>query len=148
MKNKLEYRFKAYQIKTDKGYEWGVDFPDVEGVRGAGDTIEEAIKNGQDNLEMHLKFMKESGQAIPEPMLEPDIDEYSGKLVLRLSKYNHKKLTEVAEKQGVSLNALLNEMISEGLSKRESKLATSQIIDELRDEIITSNNLSLKLKHN
>lgn len=148
MNNKLDYRFKAYQIETDKGYQWGIDYPDFMGVCGAGNTIEEAINDGKENLRIHIQMLKEAGENIPNPTLELETNDYSGKMVLRLSKSNHKKLSEVAENEGVSINSLLNEMVTEGLANRLNQKATKEIIDDLRNEMITDNNLSLNLKHN
>ena len=144
MNNKLDYRFKAFQFKTSEGYSWMIKYPDLPGVVGGGDTLEEAINEGKNNIKVYLEMLKEDGDQIPAPTLEPEPEDYSGKMVLRLSKTNHMKLSEVAQNEGISINSLLNEMITEGLANRLNHKATAQIIDELRNEI----NLSLKDKNN
>ena len=45
------------------------------------------------------------GQAIPEPAPK---EEYSGKFVVRLPRSLHRQLVESAEREGVSLNQLVN----------------------------------------
>lgn len=148
MNNNLDYRFKAFQFKTEEGFSWMIKYPDIPGVVGGGDTLQEAIKEGKENIKVYFEMLKEEGKNIPQPTLEPEPEEYSGKMVLRLSKTNHMKLSEVAKSEGVSINALLNEMVTEGLANRLSQKATTQIIEQLRNEMIADNNLSLNLKHN
>lgn len=146
---KLNYRFKAYQIEgDDHTFEWGIEFVDVPNIVGGGDTVEEAYYEALENLKVYFEYLKEEGEPIPEPTKEPSCEQYSGKLVLRLSKSNHKLISEIAEQENVSINALLNEMISEGLTNRIANKAANDLISELKQEYAKQNNLSLKLIKN
>lgn len=145
----LNYRFKAYQIESeDHDFEWGVEFIDVPNIVGGGDTVEEAYYEALENLHVYFDYLKDNGEPIPEPTKEPSSTFYSGKLVLRLSKNNHKLISEIAEQENVSINALLNEMISEGITNKIANKATSELISDLKEEYIKENNLSLKLAKN
>lgn len=73
---------------------------------------------------------------------------YSGKLVLRLSKENHRKLSELSQTEEISINSLINEMITEGISNRINKKAVKQLVDNLEKEYSRDNKLSLKPNNN
>jgi predicted HicB family RNase H-like nuclease len=53
---------------------------------------------------MVLQDLEESGEPIPEPL---GLREYSGKLVLRMPTDLHRQLTLEAAEQGVSINTLI-----------------------------------------
>lgn len=149
MKERLNYRFKAYQIKCeDDTYGWVVRFADVPEVVGGGDTVEEAYNEAMSNLEYYFETLKEEGKEIPAPTQDPEENDYSGKLVLRLSKSNHKKLAELSEQENISINALLNEIINEGITKRISAKALKELIADTEKEYALQNNLSLNLVKN
>ena len=52
---------------------------------------------------------------IPEPQ---SIDDYNGRISLRIPKSLHKNIIEVAKVEGVSANQYLNHLISTGMGKR------------------------------
>lgn len=145
LEKELNYRFKAFQLETTEGFEWGVQFVDVPNVVGGGDTVEEAYYEALENLHVYFDYLKENNEEIPKPTKEPEYEDYSGKLVLRLSKNKHMEIAEIAEKEGISINALLNEMVSEGIQKRISKIAVKELVEELKQEYQEENNLALKL---
>jgi predicted HicB family RNase H-like nuclease len=47
--------------------------------------------------------------------------ECSGKFTLRLPKKTHKQLRAIAEKEGTSLNTVLNVMVSAALAQRDKE---------------------------
>ena len=51
---------------------------------------------------------------IPEP--EKEEGRYSGRILLRVPIYLHKELSELARKEDISLNQLLNHLIERGLA--------------------------------
>ncbi|MFV0553017.1 MAG: type II toxin-antitoxin system HicB family antitoxin [Anaerorhabdus sp.] len=112
----MEYPINLYQIETTDGLEWTAEFPDVPGAFGGGKTSEEALADANANLKVHLEMMKKFGDPIPEPT-DVSINSYSGKLAFRTTKSTHKNLAMMAEKEGVSINAYLNEAVVEKLQK-------------------------------
>lgn len=145
---KLDYRFKAFQIEGEDGFEWGIEFIDVPNVVGGGDTVEEAYNEARENLDVYFNYLKEKGEPIPQPSKEPNYEDYSGKLVLRLSKSNHRKIAELSESENISINSLLNEMISEGITNRVNKKAVKELIRDLENNYVIENEISLKLVKN
>ena len=57
MNDIMNYAMYIYPAKTQDGIQWNVEFPEVFGVGGAGNTPEEAINDAQENLKIHLKFL-------------------------------------------------------------------------------------------
>lgn len=53
---------------------FGVYFPDLPGCTSYGKTLEEAQRNAQDALGLHLYGMEKDGDPVPEPSTVPEID--------------------------------------------------------------------------
>ncbi|MGY2400139.1 toxin-antitoxin system HicB family antitoxin [Pseudomonas sp. SDO5271_S396] len=75
------------------------------------DTYEEAYALVIDSLEQTAIEMKETGKTMPPPITS--VEDYSGRVTLRLPKTLHRYLTHVAESEEVSLNALLVSVLSD-----------------------------------
>jgi len=54
---------------------FGVFFPDVPGCVSAGDTLLEAMENGEQALAAHIELLAEFGEDIPDASSEVEIDE-------------------------------------------------------------------------
>ncbi len=54
-------------LHKDRKSDFGVRFPDFPGCVTAGKTLEEARRMAVEALSLHIKGMKEDGEAIPEP---------------------------------------------------------------------------------
>lgn len=150
----FDYRFNVYQIETTEGLQWFVEYPDVSAVVGGGDTPEEAIAEAKDNLNAYIDYLKEEGLELP--VASKYEGEYSGKVTLRMSYSLHKKVSELSEKEGVSLNSYINEaliektqndindrslasVIADGASRIKNKLIGS-LFDYEKYEINSVNN--------
>ena len=70
-----------------------------------GDTQEDALREIKDVVRFVLSDLKKNKEPIPEPLGKRS---FSGRLVLRMPEYLHRKLALEASQQGVSLNQLLN----------------------------------------
>ena len=121
-----EYPFIIRYLAKEDGGGILIEYPDLPGCISDGETMEEAVKNGQDAVKCWLEAAKESGRTIPKPSKELS----SGKWVQRVPKSLHAKLIEQAKKDGVSLNTLVVSLIAAGLglqlqhSKREKSSHT------------------------
>jgi antitoxin HicB len=114
-----DYRFTVRPLSDDEGGGYLVEFPDLPGCMSDGETVEEAVANGQDAKASWIAAMTEAGRPIPAPTLEPT-EPYSGKWQLRAPKSLHRKLTERAKREGVSLNTLAVALLAEGLGAKEA----------------------------
>ncbi len=70
-----------------------------------GDTLENALREIKTVVEFVLQDLEETGEFVPEPFGKRS---FSGRLVLRMPEYLHRKLALESMQQGVSLNQLLN----------------------------------------
>jgi antitoxin HicB len=115
-----DYRFRVRPLSDDEGGGYLVEFPDLPGCMSDGETIEEAVANGQDAKASWIAAMTEARRPIPPPTVEPP-EPYSGKWQLRAPKSLHRKLTERAKREGVSLNTLAVALLAEGLGAKEAR---------------------------
>ena len=113
---KLKYKIEVVPIPEEDGGGYEARIPQLgrEAFRGYGETIEEALAHlevvKRDLFESYLK----DGMPIPEP--EKEEGRYSGRILFRVPIYLHKELSELARKEDISLNQLLNHLIERGLA--------------------------------
>jgi antitoxin HicB len=107
----MNYRMITYQIESDLGQQWVAEYPSLPGVLGTNPVLINAIQALWINTEVHLKTLKENGLPVPESDQPVKPDDYSGKLLYRTSKSTHRALAERAQKEGVSINSLINEAV-------------------------------------
>ena len=70
----------------------------------------------------------EDGQEIPLPRTE---ETYSGKFVVRIPKYLHRRLAERAAKEEVSLNQYVEALLSAGTALHDDRI--DKLIKEVRE---------------
>ena len=58
-----EYRFTVRPLTEDEGGGYLIEFPDLPGCMSDGETIEEAIANGEDAKRCWIAAMKEAGRS-------------------------------------------------------------------------------------
>lgn len=140
----MEYPMKVYPIHFDDGRtEWCVEYPDLKGCVGGGDTVEEAIADAEISKQVYLECLKSEGIEAPVPTLETDLP--SGKIALRVAKTTHKQLIENAKREGVSLNSYIQTAISEKIGRDSYSLKMFNMIKNIKhsvDEIRTGYNIS------
>lgn len=121
-KNLLEFMKLKYSIKLipeEKGY--FVEIPELDGCWSQGETLEEAMENIEEAKELWLETALKINKKIPLPFNE---DKFSGKFVVRLPKSLHRKISENALKEGISLNQYIVYLLSESnqLKELDSKM--------------------------
>ena len=57
----------AIEIPENQGEAYGVIVPDLPGCYSAGDTIDDALRNAREAIELHLEGLSEDGLDIPTP---------------------------------------------------------------------------------
>ncbi len=113
----LKYKVELRPVHESEGGGWEAYIPQLGRMTmtGYGDSQAEALNSLEEVKESIFETWLEKGQSIPEP--EEEIEEqYSGKILLRTSKELHRELVLKAQKQGISLNAFLNQTIYMGYS--------------------------------
>lgn len=59
-------RYIAF-VHKDPDSVYGVSFPDIPGCISAGDTIDEAVRNGVEALSGHVRMLEADGDPVPQP---------------------------------------------------------------------------------
>jgi len=113
----LNYAIEIKKIPEDLGGGWEACIPDLgrEAFRADGDTPEEALSKLEEIKRELFQMYLERGVSIP----EPEEGEFSGRFLVRVPKSLHRRLSERAKREGVSLNLLVNDLLTEALTKRE-----------------------------
>ncbi|MBP5435205.1 type II toxin-antitoxin system HicB family antitoxin [bacterium] len=117
------------QKDADGNLYWTASFPAVKGCVGGGDTAEAAVEEAMENLSVLLEFLEESGETIPDEYQE---NSCSGKIALRISKSTHKHLSEIAAKEGISINSFLCGAIEHYLGMKEYDYRLDKKIESLQ----------------
>jgi antitoxin HicB len=107
-----KYPFTVHHLSIDDGGGYLIEFPDLPGCMSDGETIEQAITNGQDAMRCWMHAAQEAGRAVPKP---GEFEKQSGKWVQRVPKSIHLRLAEKAKTEGVSLNTLVIAILAEAL---------------------------------
>lgn len=142
-----DYPFKVKRIQYDEdvfGFE--VSFNDVPDVIGCGETQDEAINEAFENLDVFLAYCNDEGISIPEPSIEKDLDEYSGKITIRLPKYLHRDLSNFAEDDGMSINSIVNDAIRYYLNSISLDKCRDNAIDKIYEVLDEASNKISSLK--
>jgi len=78
-----DYRFEVYTEYSGYGDKvYVVKYIDLENVIGVGDTINDAIVEAKENLEVYLDYCNENNIFVPEPTMHEDLD-YSGNITVQ-----------------------------------------------------------------
>lgn len=119
MGNVLEY--KGYQAKIEYSVEDNLLHGKIEGIRdlvnfesASAGEIEEEFHSAVDD---YLEFCKEVGK-------EPD-KSYSGSFNIRIKPENHRKLAQLAFREGRSINSVIEKAISDLIQNEQNKYKTT-----------------------
>jgi antitoxin HicB len=120
------YLSLKYPISIEEAPEGGyfVQIKDLPGCYSQGETVEEAMENIGEARRLWMESMYEDGNKIPLPGAAEK--EYSGKFNVRIPKSLHRKLDEMAEQEGVSLNHYLVSTLSRAVGQAEATQTKSR----------------------
>ncbi len=111
----------AIELIQDEDGRFIAEIPDLPGCVSFGDTPNEAVEGVEVTKSLWLKGRHDAGQPIPEPT---EIEDFSGKFVLRIPRSLHKSLSVEARREGVSLN----QYVAHVLSERHNETLWKQLI--------------------
>lgn len=110
-------------LSAEDGGGFLAEVPDLPGCMSDGETREEALGNVADAILSWVAAARELGHAIPKPSAAED---FSGRWVQRVPRSLHMRLSERAQREGVSLNTLVTSLIAEGLGTTLSAAAKKE----------------------
>jgi antitoxin HicB len=116
----LNYHKRLYQ--DDEG-DWIAEIDDLPGCVADGKTPGEAVENSRGAMQSWMESRISSGLDIPEPSVA---DDYSGRILLRMPKYIHRRLAIQAQREGSSLNQYIVSLLSYGCAQTRSSSESAQ----------------------
>lgn len=106
----LERPYRRILIPDRETETYTAEIAEFPGCVAEGKTPAAALKRLEAAARSWIEAVLDTGQAVPEPMAE---QEYSGRLVLRLSRSLHRRAAEMAYTEGVSLSQFIATTLSE-----------------------------------
>jgi len=115
----LPYRIEIMPLSEEDGGGFMASIPQLGrwALCADGHTIQEAVDRLREIKRERFSDYLEEGIPIPEP--EPDIEEFSGKFVLRIPKYLHRELAVRAKENNVSLNQFVGSLLAGSLQSSD-----------------------------
>ena len=123
MRNPEEYMNMNYRfsLRKDEDGDYIAEVDEFPGCIADGPTPTEAIENLHSAMESWIASRQAAGLEVPMPR---DTVEFSGKFLVRLPKSLHRKISDQAAREGVSLNQHVVSVLSESCGR--SQVAESQ----------------------
>lgn len=112
----LPYAVRVYREPDGSGYT--AEIPDLPGCITCADTLDEVWALIEDAKQGWLELALADGDPIPEPVLE---EQPSGKFTVRVPRSLHRKLSEEARREGVSLNQFVTVALAETVGVRQAQ---------------------------
>lgn len=115
----LEYPFTVH---ADREGGYVIEFPDLPGCMTQVERIDEIGSAAEEIRTLWIETEYEEGEDIPLPSYR---EQYSGKFNLRLPRSLHRILAEEAEREGVSLNQYVGQLLArrDAQARIENRLA-------------------------
>ena len=105
-----KYRIILAPVGEKDGGGWVAEVPELPGCVAQDNSPEAVLAAIQGAMEEWLAFACEKGAAVPEPILSQS--EFSGKFTLRVPRSLHRRLSCLADLEGLSLNQYVLHLVS------------------------------------
>ena len=125
-----DYHYGFQVIWSDEDDAFVATCPDFPDLSAFGATPAKALEDAQNVLAMFIEEYESENVELPPQTVARS---YSGQLRLRLPASVHARLSECAQREGVSLNALLNVFAVEGLAGRSVEERLSRLENRLEE---------------
>lgn len=108
----LPYHLLLVRDGEDKAKPWTATVEELPGCTAHGKTSAEALSEIEAAMAKWIGVALEEGREIPEPRSAAT---HSGRLLLRMPKTLHADLTRASEREGVSLNQFLTDVLASSI---------------------------------
>jgi antitoxin HicB len=105
----LPYHLMIVRDGEDKGKPWTASVEELPGCTSRGKTSEEALSGIEAAMTSWIATALEEGREVPEPK---SATSHSGRLLLRMPRTLHAELTRASEREGVSLNQFITDVLA------------------------------------
>ncbi len=99
-------------VHTDPDGGFVAEIEDLPGCMTQAGTLDDLFTAIQDARHAWIEAAYETGQDIPLPR---ELDEYKGKILVRIPRSLHRDLANAAERDGVSLNQYITSLLAAGV---------------------------------
>jgi antitoxin HicB len=123
-----KYSVLVRPLSAEDGGGWLASVPDLPGCMSDGETMQEAIENVTDAIQSWKEAAQELGRAVPAPGAS------RGEWRQRVPRTVHYQLTELARREGVSLNTLVATVLAEYIGRAEVGASVTRAIEPFRSE--------------
>ncbi len=114
MRSVKDYKVEITKVTEADGGGYIAHIPELD-CFGDGETMEKAIADVYAVAEDLIEIAMEDGKEIPMPQYYKDLDDFSGKLSIRLPKTLHKQVSQRAKAEDCSINQLIGIYIAMGV---------------------------------
>jgi antitoxin HicB len=128
----LPYSILLHQVEDEGKKYWIAEVPELPGCKSHGSTVEEAVKSVEEAKKDWITDSLEEGESVPVPI---EIDRYSGKILVRMSRSLHRALSLIAESEKLSLNQLIVTILAKEVGRFSVLNRAEEKIDRLLDRI-------------
>jgi antitoxin HicB len=118
----LPYHLVVVRDGEEKGKPWAASVEELAGCTSRGKTSEEALNGIQAAMTAWIEVALQEGREIPEPK---SATSHSGRLLLRMPRTLHADLTRASEREGVSLNQFITDVLASAVAWRAGSGAAS-----------------------
>jgi antitoxin HicB len=105
----LPYHLMLVRDGEDKGKPWTASVEELPGCVSHGKTSDEALDGIEAAMAKWITVALEEGRDVPEPK---SATSHSGRLLLRMPRTLHADLTRASEREGVSLNQFITDVLA------------------------------------
>lgn len=113
------YRVGVVQDGKDKKLPWLASVEELPGCESRGKTAAEATAGIEEAMTAWVTRALEEGREIPEPKPAVEPKTASGRLLLRMPRTLHTDLAGLAEREGVSLNQFITDVLASAVGWRK-----------------------------
>ncbi len=111
----LPYHLMLVRDGEDKGKPWTASVEELPGCTSHGKTSDEALDGIEAAMTKWIAVALEEGRDIPEPK---SATSHSGRLLLRMPRTLHADLTRASEREGISLNQFITDVLAAAVAWR------------------------------
>lgn len=112
----LPYHLLVVRDGEDKGKPWVASVEELAGCTSRGKTPDEALSGVQAAMASWIAAALQEGREVPEPK---SATSHSGRLLLRMPRTLHADLTRASEREGVSLNQFITDVLAATVGWRD-----------------------------
>ena len=110
------------RLIPEPGGGWFVEVAELPGCMSEGDDPQDAITMIRDAMRCWLEVALADGLPIPEPR---ELEQYSGKFVVRVPRWLHRELVRTTDQEGVSLNQFVSTALARAVGEHTPRPARS-----------------------